>query len=476
MQTKPVYLNGRHIRSAESFEVINPSTGDSLARMSSIGREEVGKAITDAHEAWKGWRRLTALERGDLLLSIAEAMTARFDELAETITRENGKPLAQSKSEVSGSIDHFRWFAEEGRRAYGRVIPNQSIGNRHMVLKVPVGVVAAITPWNFPLILAARKVAPALAAGCPVILRPASQTPLSSVILSECVGKAGLPPGVFQLIAGPAQPIASELMANPLCRKVSFTGSTKIGRELIHGSADTVTNLSLELGGLAPVLIFDDADLDQAVEGSLIAKFRNTGQSCIAANRILVQKGIYNSFIDRFCRRIGELKVGDGFEPGVDIGPLVNQEAFESATTHIEDALARGAKLLCGGNRKGEGNGFFLEPTVLGKVPDSALCTQEETFAPIAPVGSFDTEEEAITQANSSEFGLASYVFTKDINRALRLMEEIEAGMIGINDSVLSTSQAPFGGVKQSGMGRELGIEGLDAFLETKHISIGGLA
>lgn len=478
MDNKPVYLNGKFINTEDGFPVHNPATGEPFVLMSAVGAAEVRKAISDADEAWTAWRELTALERGDYLRAVADGMENRLDEISKIITLENGKPLSQSQTEVRAAVDHFRWFAEEARRAYGRVVPYQAVGKRHLVVKTPVGVVGAIAPWNFPLMLAARKVAPAMAAGCPVILKPASQTPLSSVVLAECMDAAGIPAGIFQLVAGKAGEIGDELLSNPACRKISFTGSTEVGQHLIRASAQTVTNLSLELGGHAPVLIFADADLGQAVDGAVIAKFRNTGQSCIAANRILVQKEIYDEFADKFCERVRALKTGNGLEQGIDIGPLVNRQALETAVRHIEGAVQSGATVLCGGKQAeipGSPGGFFLEPTVLGNVPDDAECMREETFAPIAPLGSFVDEEEAVTRANNTEYGLAAYAFTRDVNRIFRLMDRLEAGSIGINDAVLSTSQSPFGGFKQSGIGRELGVEGLDSFLETKHISFGGV-
>jgi succinate-semialdehyde dehydrogenase / glutarate-semialdehyde dehydrogenase len=429
------------------------------------------QALTDAQLAMKSWRELPAKSRGDFLLAVAAELQRRGEEIARTITRENGKPLAQSKGEVAMSVDHLRWFAEEGRRAYGRIIPHQTPGKRHLVIKSPIGVVGAIAPWNFPLVLAVRKVAPAMAAGCPVILKPASQTPLCAVMLAECFDAAKVPAGVFQLVMGSAEMIAGEMLANPICRKITFTGSTEVGRRLIGGAAATVKPLSLELGGHAPVLVFDDADLDRAVEGTIIAKFRNTGQSCIAANRIFVQSGIYDRFIAAFVAKARSLKTGDGLEPGVEIGPLVNEQGLKQALAHIQDAVDKGAKVLCGGKRTGT-KGFFLEPTVLADVPSNACCMNEETFAPIAPVARFDDEGEAVARANASEYGLSAYVFTRNLDRAFRLMEKLEAGMIGINDGVPTSSNAPFGGVKQSGWGRELGTEGLEEFLDVKHISL----
>jgi succinate-semialdehyde dehydrogenase/glutarate-semialdehyde dehydrogenase len=332
-------------------------------------------------------------------------------------------------------------------------------------------VVGAISPWNFPLVLAVRKVAPALAAGCPVVLKPARQTPLCAVAFAECVAAAGLPPGAFQLVAGPAAEIGQEFLDNPVCRKITFTGSTEVGKVLIRGAAEGVKPLSLELGGLAPLLVFADADLERAVEGAMTAKFRNTGQSCIAANRVYVERPVYDRFLELFVARTRALKVGDGLEPGVQIGPLIDEDGLGKALAQVADAIGRGARLLCGGRRL-ERRGFFFEPAVIADVPGDGLCMREETFAPLAPVAAFDDEAEAVGQANASVFGLSAYAFTKDLDRAFRLMESLEAGMIAINDGVPTTSQAPFGGVKQSGWGRELGVEGLEAFLETKHISL----
>ena len=467
MKTFPVYLNGDWVQTRETIKVVNPATGEAFADVSVIGRAEVAKAIERAHEAFLAWRKQTGRSRGEFLQKIANELERRKDEVAQTITLENGKPLAQSKAELALSIDHLRWFAEEARRAYGRVVPHQVEGKRHLVIKSPMGVVGAISPWNFPLLLSVRKVAPALAAGCTVILKPASATPLCCVAFAECVHAAQLPANAFQLVTGKASEIAQEFLDNPLCRKITFTGSTEVGKTLIRGAAEGVKPLSLELGGQAPLLVFDDADLDRAMEGVLMAKFRNTGQSCIAANRIYVQRGIYDRFVDLLVQRTKALKFGE------DIGPLINEEGIEHALAHIKDAVAAGARLLTGGTRAEDGKGFFFEPTVLADVPDTALCMREETFAPIAAVTRFDTEAEAVQRANSLPFGLSAYVFTKDLSRAFRLMEDIEAGMMGINDGVPTTSQCPFGGMKESGWGRELGIEGMDAFLETKHISLG---
>lgn len=472
MTTHPLYLNGRFAAFDESIPVANPATGEVFTRVSTVGREQVAQALADAQAAFTDWRKLTGMKRGDFLLKIAAEVERRRDEIPRTITLENGKPLGQSKGEMGMTIDHLRWFAEEARRGYGRVIPHQAEGKRHLTLKTPIGVVAAISPWNFPLVLAVRKVAAALAAGCPVVLKPASATPLCCVQFAECVHSAGLPKGVFQLVAGKASDIAQEFLDNPLCRKITFTGSTEVGQKLIAGAAKHVKPLSLELGGHSPVLVFDDADLGRALEGTLIAKYRNTGQSCIAANRIYIQRGIAERFIPLLVDKVRAMKVGNGLEDGVDIGALINEDALNTALKHIGDAQTRGAKLLCGGRRHGS-TGAFLEPTVLTGVPHDALGMCEETFAPVAYVNTFDTEDEGVRLANDSRYGLAAYVFTSDLSRAFRMMESLEAGMLAINDGVPTTSQSPFGGVKQSGWGRELGIEGMDAFLETKHVAVG---
>ncbi len=472
MELRRLYLNGRWVEPRNPLDVINPATGEVLAGVGTVGRDQVAQALADAQRAWPDWRKLTGQQRGSHLRKIADVLERRADEITRTITLENGKPLAQSRGELGMTIDHLRWFAAEAERAYGRIVPPQVEGKRHLVVKSPVGVVGAIAPWNFPLVLAVRKMAPALAAGCPVVVKPASATPLNAVILAEAVEEAGLPPGVFQLVVGNATEIGAEMLENPICRKITFTGSTEVGRHLIQGSAASIKKLSLELGGHAPVLVFEDADLDQAVEGALIAKFRNTGQSCIAANRIYVERGIYDRFLAALVDKVKALKVGNGLDDGVDVGPLIDQRALDNALGHIDQARKQGAEVLCGGRRWQGGSGYFLEPTILVNVPPDALCMREETFAPVAPVSVFDNEDEAIEKANATRYGLAAYAFTSDLSRAWRLAEALEAGTICINDSTPATSQCPFGGLKQSGWGRELGLEGLDAFLETKHVSL----
>ena len=471
MKTYPLYLNGQFVTSEPAWEIVNPATGKAFARISTITRARLSEAIADAHAAFPAWRALTAKTRSEYLRRLAMELERRREEVARLMSTENGKPLAQAFSEVAMSVDHLQWFAEEGRRAYGRIIPPQADGKRNLVIKTPVGVVGAISPWNFPLVLAVRKVAPALAAGCPVVLKPARQTPLSCVALAECAQTAGLPPGVLQVVCGPSDQFGEEFLANPLCRKVTFTGSTEVGQVLIREAAKNVKPLSLELGGNAPLLVFDDADLAVAVEGALLAKMRNTGQTCIAANRFYVQQGIYPRFLEAFVAKTATLKVGEFSEPGLEIGPLINEPALRHALELVQDAVSGGARVACGGQRL-DRPGCFLAPTVLAEVPPAARCWREEIFAPVAPIATFETEAEAIRLANDTVHGLSAYVFTRDLDRVFRLGEQIEAGMIGINDGLPTTSNAPFGGVKQSGWGRELGFEGLDAFLETKHLSL----
>jgi succinate-semialdehyde dehydrogenase/glutarate-semialdehyde dehydrogenase len=473
MSSSALYLNGRFVTPASKpVTIIDPATEQPIGQVATLDRAGVRQAIADAHAALPAWRNLPAIRRADFMLKLADELNRRSAEVARTMTMENGKPLAQSVGEVAMSVDHLRWFAEEARRVYGRWIPHQVSGKRNLVIKSPVGVVGAISPWNFPLVLAVRKVAPALAAGCTVVLKPATQTPLCALQFAECVDAAKLPPGVFQIVYGNAQEIGREMLENPLVRKITFTGSTEVGKQFIVGAAQNVTRLSLELGGHAPAIVFDDADLGRAVEGVLAAKFRNTGQSCIAANRIYVQAGIYDRFMDAFVAKVRALKLGNGLSEGMDVGPVINQKALDAVLAQIQNAVDNGARVLCGGKRR-PGAGFFLEPTVLSDVPDNAVCLLEETFAPMAPVMKFKTETEAIERANNSPYGLSAYAFTGNLDRAIRVAEALEAGSIGINDGVPTASIAPFGGFKQSGWGRELGVEGLDAFLETKHISFG---
>ena len=476
-----LFLGGRWVEGSGTVDVTDPGNGELIARVATVGRDETRAALDAAGRAWPAWKKMSGRERGAILRRTGEIIEARADEIALIIARENGKPLAQARGEVGMTADHFGWFAEEARRGYGRMIPAQADGKRNMVLRQPVGVVGAIAPWNFPLVLSARKTAPALAAGCPVILRPSGKTPLCALAMAKALDDAGIPEGVFQVVLGSAADIVDEFMENPVCRKVSFTGSTRVGKELIRKSAATVTSLSLELGGHAPIIVFDDADMDAAMDGVLITKFRNSGQSCIASNRTYVHRSIYDDFVEKLGVKASQLKIGYCLDEGIDIGPLIDATAVEAAIAQADDAVARGARLICGGraavsaDRAHLAGGAYLEPTILADVPEDALCMLEETFAPVAPVLPFDTEEEVLEKANATRYGLAAYVFTSDLNRAFRVGEALEAGTVGINDAVPSTSNAPFGGMKESGSGRELGLEGMDAFLETKHLSFGGV-
>jgi succinate-semialdehyde dehydrogenase/glutarate-semialdehyde dehydrogenase len=476
MKPHPLYLNNKWITTDTSIDVHNPANHELIGRVCTLDRPAIATAVSDAYKGFEDWRSLTGQQRGQYLFAVADHLERRKDEVARTITLENGKPLAQAQGEVGMAADHLRWFAEEARRAYGRIIPHQVPGKRNLVIKTPVGVVGAICPWNFPLVLACRKAAPALAAGCTFVHKPASYTPLSAVALAECVEAAGLPPGVYQLVFGSASDIGAEFLENPQCRKVTFTGSTEVGKKLIAGAAATVKPLSLELGGNAPVLVFDDVDLDEAVDGVMVTKFRNIGQSCIASNRIYVQEKIYEAFVTKFVEKTNAMKVGNGLDDGVEIGPLIDEAAVDTALLHIEDAVAKGARLLCGGTRIDGLPANFIEPGVLADVPESAVCMHEETFAPVAVFASFSTEEEGVARANNTCYGLAAYLFTRDLNRTFRVSERLDAGSIGVNDGAPSTSQSPFGGIKESGWGRELGTEGMDAFLETKHLSLGGVS
>ena len=480
MRPRPfsLYVNGAfYAEAADVHEVLNPATGERVGTLPYGNRELAERAIACVSEAFQSWRTLTGKERGTYLFALMEAVEERADELAELITLENGKPIEQSRGEVNGTLDHLRWFAEEARRGYGRVVPNQADGKRHLVLKQPAGVVGAISPWNFPLILAVRKAAPAVAAGCTVVLKPASYTPLCCSILAECVHEAGLPEGVFNLILGPPADLADEMIENDQCKKITFTGSTEVGRSLMQKAGRYVKDLSLELGGNAPLIVFRDADIEAAVEGALAAKYRNTGQSCIAANRIFVQEQIAEAFTEAFVEATRKLKVGPGMQEGMDVGPMIDKDGLDSALQYVDGAVEQGAEVLCGGRRLTGGAydaGHFMEPTVLGKARDEMRCMQEEIFAPVAPLTTFETFDEAIERANDTMYGLSAYVFTSDLSTGLRAGEELEAGTIGVNDGVPSTTNCPFGGVKQSGTGRrELGKEGMEAFLDVKHVSIG---
>ncbi len=458
-----------------TIAVTDPSTGETIGHVPNMGTAETKRAIAAADAAFKGWRALTAGERAKPLRKLFELMIAHQDDLAKIMTAEQGKPLAEAKGEIVYAASFIEWFAEEGKRVYGDVIPPNNAGRRILVMKQPIGVFAAITPWNFPAAMLTRKMGPGWAAGCAGVVRPASNTPFSALALGVLAGRAGLPKGVCNIITGASAPIGEELCANPTVRKLSFTGSTGVGALLLAQCAPTIKKTSMELGGNAPFIVFDDADLDKAVDGAIAAKYRNAGQTCVCANRLLVQSGIHDRFAEALAARVAAMTVGDGREAGVTVGPMIDVKAVEKVEEHVADALAKGARLIIGGHRHAKG-GSFYEPTILADVPRDALCFHEETFGPIAPLFRFDTEEQAIELANDSEFGLAAYFYTRDISRAFRVAEALETGIVGINEGLISTEVAPFGGVKSSGLGREGSKYGIDDYLEIKYIGIGGIA
>jgi succinate-semialdehyde dehydrogenase/glutarate-semialdehyde dehydrogenase len=452
-----------------TLAVINPATGAKLADVPLCGAGETRRAIEAAEAAWPAWRALTARRRAQLLQAWNRLILENADDLAQLITAECGKPLPEARGEVIYGASFVEWFAEEGKRTYGESIPSPASNTRLIVIKQPIGVCAAITPWNFPLAMITRKVAPALAAGCPVVVKPAEATPLSALALAVLAEQAGFPAGVFNVVTGQPAGIGGELCANPIVRKLSFTGSTGVGRLLMAQCAPTIKKLSLELGGNAPFIVFDDADVDAAVDAALTAKYRNTGQTCVCANRFLVQSGIYEEFASKFAEKARGLKVGDGTEAGVAQGPLINAAGLSKVEAHVADALAKGARLLCGGARHERGGNFF-QPTVLADVTTDMKVAREETFGPVAPIFRFDTEAQAIAMANDTEFGLASYFFTRDVGRCWRVGEALEYGMVGVNTGLVSNEVAPFGGIKQSGLGREGSKYGIEDYLEIKYL------
>jgi succinate-semialdehyde dehydrogenase/glutarate-semialdehyde dehydrogenase len=468
------YIGGRWLDADDgtTLAVHNPSSGELLGRVPSMGAAETGRAIAAAHAAWPEWRDRLAAERADVLRRWHDLVRAHREDLARLLTAEQGKPLAEARGEIDYAASFLEWYAEEARRICGEAIPSPWAGRRVLTLRQPIGVCAAITPWNFPSAMLTRKAGAAIAAGCTVVAKPASATPFSALALAVLAEAAGLPAGVLNVITGPAEAIGAELTANPVVRMLSFTGSTATGKRLMADCAGTVKKLALELGGNAPFIVFDDADLEQAVEGALASKYRNTGQTCVCANRLLIQDGIYEAFAARLAERVAALKVGDGMEDGVQLGPLINEEAVAKVEAHIADAVSLGARVLTGGRRHALGRSFF-QPTVLADVsPEMRVC-REETFGPVAPLLRFHSEEEAIRLANASESGLAAYFYARDLGRVWRVAEALEYGMVGVNAGVISTAVAPFGGVKQSGLGREGGHEGIVEYLETKYVCLG---
>ena len=465
------FIDGKWVAAddASRLAVRNPANGEIIAEVANCGAAETTRAIAAADAAWPAWRTLTAKQRAQLLRRWFDLILQNTEDLAQLITAEGGKPLAEARGEVAYGASFVEWFAEEGKRAYGETIPATVADKRLVVIKQPIGVCAAITPWNFPLAMITRKVAPALAAGCTVVIKPAEQTPLTALALAVLAEEAGLPPGVFNVITGDPVAIGGQLTASPIVRKLSFTGSTEVGRLLMAQCAATVKKVSFELGGNAPFIVFDDADLNAAVDGALIAKYRNAGQTCVCANRFLIQSGIYDAFAERFAARVRDMKVGPGTEDGVLQGPLIDAAALAKVESHVADAVALGARLLCGGSRHDQGGNFF-QPTVLADVTPAMRVAREETFGPVAPLFRFETEAEAVAMANDTEFGLAAYFYTRSLARSWRVGEALEYGMVGVNTGLISNEVAPFGGIKQSGIGREGSKYGIDDYLEIKYL------
>ncbi len=469
-----MYIDGKwcDADNGRTLGVINPATEETLAEIAYGGRSETRRALEAAQRAMPGWMKQTAWDRAKVLKKTAELMRERLDAIARTLTLEQGKPLPESKAEIAHSADTFEWFAEEGKRAYGQLIPPGVPGKRHVTLKHPVGVVGAISPWNFPITLQARKIAPALAAGCTIVCKPASQTPLSLVQVFQCLIEAGLPPGVANLVMGAAQEVADEFLENSICCKISFTGSTEVGKQLMRGAADQVKRVSLELGGHAPFIVFPDADPEVGAKIAVTGKFRNNGQVCIAPSRFFVHKDVEKKFTEAAVEYARGLKLGNGLEPGVEVGPMFEKRALDNTVVFVDDARKHGAKVLTGGKRSDRfERGYFYEPTVLTNLSPDAKIMTEEPFAPIMPLLDFSKLDDVIRAANNTRYGLAAYVFTNDLTVAWRMAEGLEAGIIGINDPVPATPQCPFGGMKESGLGRELAHEGLEAYLETKYVS-----
>lgn len=471
-----VFLAGEWVRADDgrTVPVTNPASGEQIGTVPMCGAAETARAIAAAETAQRGWARLPAKERSAILRRLNDLMLANVDDLALIMTTEQGKPLAESRGEIAYAASFIEWFAEEARRVYGDTIPAPQADRRILALKQPVGVTAAITPWNFPAAMLTRKAGPALAAGCAMVVKPATQTPFSALAFAELAQRAGVPAGVLSVLTGSASAIGGEMTRNPVVRKLSFTGSTEVGRTLMKQSADTIKKLSLELGGNAPFIVFDDADVDAAVEGAMVSKYRNTGQTCVCANRVYVQRGVLEAFTRKLVERVRALKVGDGTEAGVNQGPLIDAKAVEKIEEHVADAVAKGGKVLVGGRRHALG-GLFYEPTVIGGATADMLFAREESFGPLAPVFAFDTEDEAIAAANATEFGLAAYFYSRDIGRIMRVAEALESGIVGVNTGLVSMAEAPFGGVKQSGLGREGSKYGLDDYLEVKYVCLAGL-
>ncbi len=468
-----LYIDGKWERpdGADTLEVTNPSNGAVLARLPQASREDTIRAIEAAEAAQGDWAALPAKQRSKIIRDWFDLIVENVDDLARILTAEQGKPLAEARGEILYGAAFFEWFAEEAKRVYGETIPAPNADQRLLILRQPIGVCSAITPWNFPMAMIPRKAAPALAAGCTMVLKPASATPLSALALAELAGRAGVPDGVFSVVPGKASEVGDELVTNPIIRKVTFTGSTEVGRHLMEKAAGTIKKVALELGGNAPVIVFDDADIDVAVQGALASKFRNMGQTCVCANRIYAQAGIYDEFVAAFSEAVQALRVGDGFEDGVEQGPLIDEAAVAKTEEHLADAVANGASVVAGGNRHALG-GTFFEPTVVSGATPDMLVAREETFGPLAPVFRFETEEEAIRLANDTEYGLAAYYFTRDNARVWRVGEALEFGVMGVNAGIVSYEGAPFGGLKASGIGREGSHHSIEEFTEIKYLCI----
>ena len=470
------YIDGAWVGadSGATIAVNNPATGEAIGSIPKMGAAETRRAIIAANAALPGWRAKTAAERGKLLRRWSELMLENQADLALIMTSEQGKPLAEAKGEIAYAASYLEWFAEEGRRAYGEIIPPNGPDRRLLVTREPVGVCAAITPWNFPAAMITRKAGAALAAGCTMIAKPATQTPFSALALAELAERAGIPKGVFSVVTGAAHDIGGEICANPIVRKLSFTGSTEIGSQLIAQCAPTVKKLSMELGGNAPFIVFDDADLDAAVAGAIVSKYRNAGQTCVCANRLLVQDGVYDAFAEKLAAAVAALKVGNGVDEGVNQGPLIDQAAVAKVEELLADAVVKGARILCGGKPHALGRTFF-EPTIVADVTPDMRMAREEIFGPVAPLFRFKDDAEAIRMANDTEFGLASYFYARDVGRIFRVSDALEYGMVGVNTGLISTEIAPFGGVKSSGLGREGSRHGLDDYLEMKYVCLAGI-
>jgi succinate-semialdehyde dehydrogenase / glutarate-semialdehyde dehydrogenase len=468
-------IGGEWISGSSRFAVNDPATGQTLADVANLGAADAQAAVQAANKAWPAWRNKPAKDRAAILMKWFQLLHQHADDLARIMTAEQGKPLAEARGEVVYGASFIEWFAEEAKRIYGETIPATDANKRYLVIKQPIGVCAAITPWNFPIAMITRKVAPALAAGCPVLIKPAEQTPLSALAVAELAQRAGMPPGVLNVLTADGAnsiEIGKVMCESDIVRHLSFTGSTEVGRILMRQCAPTIKKLSLELGGNAPFIVFDDADVDSAVEGAMVSKYRNAGQTCVCANRLYVQDGVYDAFIEKLAAKAKAIKVGNGFDSGVTQGPLIDDQALAKVEQHVADATAKGARVLTGGKRFGS---RFFEPTVLADATSDMLCAREETFGPVAPVFRFKTEDEAVAAANDTEFGLASYFYSRDIGRIFRVGEALEYGMVGVNTGLISTAEVPFGGVKQSGLGREGSRHGIEDYVEMKYLCLGDI-